>query len=684
MPIRTGLLDQSWYPKYGVVGKELGNYRIVSPLGKGGMASVYVGEHKVLGNKVAIKLLHPKHLENESIERRFFNEARAIATIRHSSVVEIFDFGRMSDGRAYIIMELLQGETLRTRIRKGIMPERHAAIFTRQVASGLEQAHKRGIVHRDLKPDNIFLVRDPEVVLNERAKVLDFGIAKQTAFAGVSSEHTATGILVGTPAYMSPEQCKGTGEVDARSDVYSLGVVLYRMVTNQLPFEAAGTGELIGKHLYVAPKRPSEMNPLLSDEMTSIVLRCLEKDPEQRYQSMANLAAALKRVPGVGRAVSHRWARDVDAAINEAVTEENTPPPTPIPNPVSQPGLLAARPEQSFTRARPAGGAITSLPTRAVTAERQHVAPVPRAEETSVLPTSITPSGTPAELEFPRTIVEAEDTSVVTLTQTPTGTPAPGFLPDFERAFEGIQQRDELFADEETVALTHNHKPSEEPVSTSVSTYPDAQAATVAAGPPVRSLTDALESLEPGRAVRPLQLDDEPAEDTILVPSLDPVGYLPPVAPLAPPPQSTMRAAVGQAAPVAARRSTESRGRTLVLVASAIMAFTTIVFVVTIRGVKNSEIRPIRPQSKPGIAPPVAIDAAPAVAPKASPSPKDESEFEPESKGQEQPEETAVPKRPVRRLKAREPARKPGPVKNAPKTKKRESKDDPFKTKAVF
>ena len=279
-----------------VVGEDLGSYRVIAPLGKGGMASVYVGEHKVLGHRVAIKILHPKHLANESIERRFFNEARAIAAIKHPSIVELFDFGRADDGRAYIVMELLEGESLRGRIRQGIMDEGASAAFARQVASGLARAHERGIIHRDLKPDNIFLVTDPEVVLGERAKVLDFGIAKHNAFGGPVSEHTATGILVGTPAYMSPEQCRGTGTVDARSDIYGLGVVLYRMVTNQLPFEASGTGELIGKHLYVEPRPAKELNPVLSDRVDQVIARCLQKHPADRFQSMKEVAGALSRV----------------------------------------------------------------------------------------------------------------------------------------------------------------------------------------------------------------------------------------------------------------------------------------------------------------------------------------------------------------------------------------------------
>lgn len=279
-----------------VIGEELGKYRVLAPIGRGGMATVYVGEHTLLGNRVAIKVLQKRHLDNPAIERRFFNEAKVIAAIRHSNIVEILDYGRSESGAAYIVMELLEGQTLRERIRRGVMPERQSALFMRQLASGLADAHRQGVIHRDLKPDNVFIIADEEVELGERIKLLDFGIAKQIesdAGLGPPSEQTATGILVGTPAYMSPEQCKGLGTIDGRSDIYSLGVVLYRMLTNQLPFEAGGTGELIGKHLFVEPPSPREVNPEVSAEIEAIVLRCLQKEPQHRYRSMGELAGAF-------------------------------------------------------------------------------------------------------------------------------------------------------------------------------------------------------------------------------------------------------------------------------------------------------------------------------------------------------------------------------------------------------
>jgi serine/threonine protein kinase len=297
------------------------------------MASVFIGEHKLLQSRVAIKVLQRRHLDNPAIERRFFNEAKVIAAIKHSNIVEIYDFGRADSGAAYIVMELLEGENLRQRIRQGVIPERQSIIFARQLAAALAAAHNEGVIHRDLKPDNIFIIEDEEVELGERIKLLDFGIAKRFQNLGPATEQTATGILVGTPAYMSPEQCKGLGNIDGRSDIYSLGVVLYRMVTNQLPFEAGGTGELIGKHLYIEPPSPRELNPEISIALEGIITRCLAKGPGDRFQSMTELIAALSDAND-----HHRAQTAIDAVPpdldDESDTLNNAPPvrePSPVP-----------------------------------------------------------------------------------------------------------------------------------------------------------------------------------------------------------------------------------------------------------------------------------------------------------------------------------------------------------------
>src|SRR5262245_32788572 len=162
------------------IGDKIGQYEILDVVGQGGMAAVYVAQHSVVEHRVAIKVVHPRHLDNPRMTQRFLNEARAVAAIRHPGIVEFHDFGRADDGSAYLVMELLSGETLLQRLQNGAMPAGQAIAFGRQMASALAAAHARGIVHRDLKPANVFLVADPDVPLGERAKILDFGIAKST------------------------------------------------------------------------------------------------------------------------------------------------------------------------------------------------------------------------------------------------------------------------------------------------------------------------------------------------------------------------------------------------------------------------------------------------------------------------------------------------------------------------
>ncbi len=276
-----------------MIGEELGSYRIVGPLGRGGMASVFVGEHLVLGHRVAIKVLSDLHLHNPTSKKRFLNEARAVARVRHPSIVELHDFGYGPDDIAYMVMELLEGEDLRTRLRKGELPEEQITTFGVQIAGALAIAHENGIIHRDLKPSNIFLVADAETEVGERAKILDFGIAKQMPSSERQSEDlTATGVLIGTPAYMSPEQCEG-GELDARSDIYALGVVLYRMATGQLPFEGAGSDDPILMHIIGKAPPPMELRPELSPGIDALITRCLARNPDERFQSMTELGEAL-------------------------------------------------------------------------------------------------------------------------------------------------------------------------------------------------------------------------------------------------------------------------------------------------------------------------------------------------------------------------------------------------------
>jgi len=188
------------------------------------MGSVWLAEHVALGRRAALKMLHPEFSNQPDIVSRFFNEARAATAIRDPGIVQVFDFGQHIDGRAYIVMELLEGEPLDRRLkREGALSIGDGLRLMRQVASTIGAAHTHGILHRDLKPENIYIVRDPEVLGGERAKVLDFGIAKLVGDQTGVKTHTSA--VMGTPAFMSPEQCRGAGQVDQRSDIYSLGCV---------------------------------------------------------------------------------------------------------------------------------------------------------------------------------------------------------------------------------------------------------------------------------------------------------------------------------------------------------------------------------------------------------------------------------------------------------------------------
>jgi eukaryotic-like serine/threonine-protein kinase len=211
-----------------MVGQRIGNYEIVRRLGEGGMATVYLASHPELGRRVAVKVLNPELVRSDQMVQRFFNEARAATGIGHRGIVEVFDLGTLPSGAPYIVMELLDGESLADRMsRTGRQALGTALEIVGQAASVMVAAHGRGIVHRDLKPDNLFLVPDPLRPGRELLKVLDFGIAKLAQRSADRGDvRTRTGAILGTPRYMSPEQCRESRDVDHRTDVYSLGVVL--------------------------------------------------------------------------------------------------------------------------------------------------------------------------------------------------------------------------------------------------------------------------------------------------------------------------------------------------------------------------------------------------------------------------------------------------------------------------
>jgi serine/threonine-protein kinase len=245
---------------------------------------------------VAVKVLRAEFSQDPALIGRFLNEARAANAIRHPNIIEILDSGTAA-GAPYLVMELLEGETLKARLQRlGRLPVDVALEFAYQTASAVGAAHRKAIVHRDLKPDNLFIIAEPTDPARERVKVLDFGIAKlQVALKG-DSVRTRTGTLMGTPVYMSPEQCLGTREIDSRSDIYSLGVILYEMVCGQPPFFSEGFGELVNMHLNLPPAPPRTLAPDLPEAVEEVILKMLAKDVAHRYGSMYEVQAALKAI----------------------------------------------------------------------------------------------------------------------------------------------------------------------------------------------------------------------------------------------------------------------------------------------------------------------------------------------------------------------------------------------------
>ena len=281
-------------------GTVVGSYRIVEVIGSGGMGTIFRAEHTLIGKAAAVKILNPPYAQNREVVNRFFNEARAATAIQHPSIVEVFDFGYLPDGAAYIVMEFLKGESLGSRLHaRGTLLETEAFAIVRGIAGALGAAHARGIVHRDIKPDNVFLVPDPEMASGERVKLLDFGIAKLTEEPIGSWSQTRTGTVLGTPSYMAPEQCSGAGNVDHRADLYSLGCILFELLAGRPPFVGGGAGEIIGAHQFVPAPRLRDVAPGVSRDADELVAMLLTKRADDRVQSAADLIRLLGARGGV-------------------------------------------------------------------------------------------------------------------------------------------------------------------------------------------------------------------------------------------------------------------------------------------------------------------------------------------------------------------------------------------------
>lgn len=279
------------------IGKEIaGQFRIIQRIGSGGMGAVYKAEQPDMNRFVAIKILHPKYVSRPDLVSRFRREARAMSHLSHPNTARVYMYGQLEDGACYIVMEYLEGKNLAqiTRAEGMLKPARAVNIMV-QVCGALEEAHRQGMVHRDLKPENIFLTSQGGIA--DFPKVLDFGLAKvtQREMRPGSLILTQEGMVFGTPEFMSPEQARGQ-QLDARSDIYSLGCILYEMLTGKLPFDAAQPMDYLALQIRGTPIPLGERVPglVFPPGLEAVVMKTIEKDPDKRYASAADFAHALK------------------------------------------------------------------------------------------------------------------------------------------------------------------------------------------------------------------------------------------------------------------------------------------------------------------------------------------------------------------------------------------------------
>jgi len=281
-------------------------YEIASVIGEGGMGVVYSARHRLLGKRFALKALRKDLATDREIAARFMQEARTAASISHPGLVEITDFGKLATGQPFFVMELLEGQSLAQLVRRGgPVPAARAIDIVRQIANALGAAHDRSIVHRDLKPDNIHI--SPAAAGRDHVTIVDFGLAKVIG----ASRLTRAGMVFGTPHYMSPEQAQGD-PTDHRADIYALGVVMYEMFTGRVPFEADSYMGVLTKHMYMAPTPPSQLVGIEKlGVLEDIILRCLEKKPDHRYQALSELSRDLELAlnPTGPRPLASRYRR---------------------------------------------------------------------------------------------------------------------------------------------------------------------------------------------------------------------------------------------------------------------------------------------------------------------------------------------------------------------------------------
>ncbi len=311
-----------------LVGTQVGSFRLVRLLGRGGMGSVYLAEHPVIGSKVAVKFLHESLSENPQVVARFYDEARAVNLIGHENIVAIYDLNLLPPHRYYFVMEFLDGQTLHAAHHARHLTPAESIDVLLQLCDALQCAHERGVVHRDLKPDNVFLVTrggKPHFV-----KLVDFGIAKLRGATVTSSGRTAAGLIVGTPEYMAPEQCDD-GAIDARTDVYALGVMAYELLAGRLPFTGKTVTQLLLAHLQQQPPPLSQFAKAIDPELERVIMKALAKPAADRHADMARFAEAL-------RAVRSRLGQGEGPGAGLPAAAVSPPPqPAPVAGPAARP-----------------------------------------------------------------------------------------------------------------------------------------------------------------------------------------------------------------------------------------------------------------------------------------------------------------------------------------------------------
>ena len=431
-----------------LLGQTLGQYRIVEQIGKGGMATVYKAYQPGLDRYVAIKVLPAYYAHETGFSERFVREAKAIARLDHPNILPVYDFGQQ-DGLSYIVMKFVSAGTLKDRLGRPLSLQETTGIL-KQISAALDHAHALGILHRDVKPGNILIDEKGWVYLS------DFGLAKMVEG---SVQLTGSGVGVGTPAYMSPEQGQGLS-VDARTDVYSLGVVLYEMLTGRVPYEAETPMAVVVKHITSPLPLPRSTNPSIPEPVELIILKALAKDPNDRYGSAGNLAVALETAltPSEPKEVAPAPPPPAPRAQPAPVYRAPAPPPPPVPAAEQKSGLPVAAmaagigfigvigilllvalililgrggtPDVSET---PAPLASASLPIAMLTPTAIPTATSPGAEGTPVAPPTPVPTQAPStthtpvptDTPLPASTSVPTHTPTATATQAPTDTPAP-------------------------------------------------------------------------------------------------------------------------------------------------------------------------------------------------------------------------------------------------------------------